>query len=612
MNIERVKLKDGSVYPVSPAWFEGTEYNAQMSNIDYKGAVGTFKIEETISDGTTQTMEFPFFKFTDHVMTKEELSAITISDVDCVLKINEAFKDDPNVPPEVYGSDVYFQLLEMVEMFKYGLRFPRVTDAKVLPFEVLEDPIYLDCASFGSEDLSCMIISIPDDVAAKSPIVGGGENDKLTINIPGAGTYAISYALLILQLLSAEFGVDYPVVLYDLKFTVSNGKFHFDNRYVGGSAIVDVYMVEDSDNDDAIRKILSRANVAIIDNVPTTDELLSATISLSGKEYLKQAFMEAYVKRQYVHLMYGDGYDALFDSHRIGQMIAVSAPVSDTDSSTRNYLGIQKLNLYPYYSAHYNGMHINTDGGIIKDSDISIIDEEKFETARPTGNDIVLVYDGNSWKSAADFNGAAVDIVSVYGINCSINPFYGDKLIVCVYNPEISTTGTIQAADVTIDKGVYKTKAGNSSKEFSYDGTKWTLLGATDEEDLSTYGITISESATPASGDKIAVAVHAYKVEQAPASSLTGDAVSVDSKTFGAYTNELQGSIVFVYYYDGWHKTDASNLTESAVAASTDQGLVDLNSYGITIEEGHTPAYKDAMLIGGNGNCITLSVKKLA
>ena len=224
----------------------------------------------------------------------------------------------------------------------------------------------------------------------------------------------------------------------------------------------------------------------------------------------------------------------------------------------------------------------------------------------------MLVYDGNSWKSAADFTGAAVDIISVYGLNCTVKPSYGDKLIVCVYNPEISTTGTIQASDVTIDKSVYKTKAGNCSKEFSYDGTKWTLLGATDEEDLSTYGITISESATPASGDKIAVAVYAYKVEQAPASSLTGDAVSVDSETFGAYTNELQGSIVFVYYYDGWHKTDASDVSESAVAASTDQGLVDLNSYGITIEEGHTPAYKDAMLIKGSGNCITLSVKKLA
>ena len=230
---------------------------------------------------------------------------------------------------------------------------------------------------------------------------------------------------------------------------------------------------------------------------------------------------------------------------------------------------------------------------------------------RPTVNDIVLVYDGNSWKSAADFNGASVDIVSVYGLNCTVTPSYGDKLIVCVYNPEISTTGTIQAADVTIDKSVYKTKAGNFSKEFSYDGTKWTLLGETGEEDLSTYGITISGSATPASGDKISVAVYAYKVEQAPASSLTTDAVSVDSETFRAYTNELLGSIVFVYYYDGWHKTDASDVTESAVAASTDQGLVDLNSYGITIKEGHTPAYKDAILIEGSGNCITLSIHRL-
>lgn len=230
---------------------------------------------------------------------------------------------------------------------------------------------------------------------------------------------------------------------------------------------------------------------------------------------------------------------------------------------------------------------------------------------RPTVNDIVLVYDGNSWKSAADFNGASVDIVSVYGLNCTVTPSYGDKLIVCVYNPEISTTGTIQAADVTIDKSVYKTKAGNSSKEFSYDGTKWTLLGETGEEDLSTYGITISESATPASGDKISVAVYDYKVEQAPASSLTGEAISVNSETFGTYTNELQGSIVFVYYYDGWHKTDASGVADSDIDASTDQGLVDLNSYGITIKEGHTPAYKDAMLIEGGGNCMTLSVQKL-
>lgn len=46
----------------------------------------------------------PLFKFTDHVMTKEELSAITISDVDCVVKINEALKNDPNIPPEFYDS----------------------------------------------------------------------------------------------------------------------------------------------------------------------------------------------------------------------------------------------------------------------------------------------------------------------------------------------------------------------------------------------------------------------------------------------------------------------------------------------------------------------------
>lgn len=47
------------------------------------------------------------FKFTDHVMTKEELSAITVSDVDCVVKINEALKDDPNISPEFYNSYPY-------------------------------------------------------------------------------------------------------------------------------------------------------------------------------------------------------------------------------------------------------------------------------------------------------------------------------------------------------------------------------------------------------------------------------------------------------------------------------------------------------------------------
>ena len=166
-------------------------------------------------------------------------------------------------------------------------------------------------------------------------------------------------------------------------------------------------------------------------------------------------------------------------------------------------------------------MNIRYNGGTIKASDISIVNAETLEAMRPTVNDIVLVYDGNSWKSAADFAGAAVDIISVYGLSCTVTPSYGDKLIVCVYNPEISTTGTIQAADVTIDKSIYKTKAGNFSKDFHYDGTKWTLVGETEEEDLSTYGITISESATLASGDEISVAIYNYKVEQAPASSLT-------------------------------------------------------------------------------------------
>lgn len=162
-------------------------------------------------------------------------------------------------------------------------------------------------------------------------------------------------------------------------------------------------------------------------------------------------------------------------------MIAVSAPISETDPSTRNYLGIQRLDYNPYYSASSGGMNIRYNGGTINSSDISIVDAERLEAARPTVNDIVLVYDGNSWKSAADFAGAAVDIISVYGLNCTVTPSYGDKLIVCVYNPEISTTGTIQAADVTIDKSIYKTKAGNFSKDFRYDGTKWTLLGETEE-----------------------------------------------------------------------------------------------------------------------------------
>ena len=609
MNIERVKLKDGSVYPVSPAWFEGTEYNAQMSNIDYKGAVGTYKEELTKSDGTTETMEMPLFKFTDHVMTKEELSSITVSDVDCVAKINEALKDDPTVPPEFHDSGIYDEMLAMVEILNYGSRLPRASDVETRTLE-LEDPIFLDQAVFGTEDLSCIIISIPDDVAAKSPIVANKGSSKVTVTIPGAGTYAASDLLMQLSALSAQLRIDYPAIMYDMKFIVSNGKFHFDNRYVGSSAIVDVYMSMDGDNDNVICQILDREGVATIDNVPTTNTLLSATIPFSGKEYLKQALMASRTKYQYIHLIYGSGYDALIDPRGIGQMIAVSGPVSDTDLSTRNYLGIQKMEFNPNYSASIGRMNLRAKGSIMP-SNISIVDAEKLEAARPTENDIVLVYDGNSWKSAADFTGAAVDIISVYGLDCTVMPSYGDKLIVCVYNPEISTTGTLQAADVTIDKSIYKTKAGNFSKEFEYDGTKWTLLGETNEEDLSTYGITISESATPASGDKIKVAVPAYDVEQARASSLTWEAVSVNSETFRAYTNELRGSIVFIYYDDGWHKTDASGVENSDIDASTDQGLVDLNSYGITIKEGHTPAYKDAMLIEGKGNCITLSVKKL-
>lgn len=601
MNIERVKLKDGGVYPVSPAWFEGTEYNVQISNIDYNGVVGTMVSESTTSDGSTETTEMPFFKFTDHVMTKEELSAITISDVDCVIKLNEALKDDPNVPAKVYK-----QLETSVESLNGGLRLPRAIDVMTEP---LGDSSTIDAAIFGIGEMAFMIASIPDDVVAKSPIVETSDSDKTTITLPEAGTYVTSMMFMMASMLRTELGVDYSVITYETKFTVSNGKFHFDNRYVGGSTIVDVYMDTVSD-DDVICKILNRGGVATIDNVPTTDALLSVTIPLTGREYMKQAFIAASVKRQYVHLMYGDSYDVLFDPNMNGQMIAVSAPVSETDSSTRNYLGIQQLLPNPDYNAD-SGSITTHASGTIKASYISIVDAEKLEAARPTENDIVLVYDGNSWKSAADFTGAAVDIISVYGLNCAVKPSYGDKLIVCVYNPEISTSGTIQVSDVTIDKSVYKTKAGNFSKEFSYDGTKWTLLGATDEEDLSTYGITIGESATPASGDKIKVAVYDYKVEQAPASSLTMGSISVNSETFRAYTNELQGSIVFVYYYDGWHKTNASGVSDDAITAATDQGLVDLNSYGITIEEGHTPAYKDAMLIKGSGNSITLSVKKL-
>ena len=143
MNIERVKLKDGSVYPVSPAWFEGTEYNAQMSNIDYKGAVGTYKEELTKSDGTTETMEMPLFKFTDHVMTKEELSSITVSDVDCVAKINEALENDPTVPPEFHDLGIYDAMLEIVKILNYGPRLPRASDVETRTLE-LENPIFLD------------------------------------------------------------------------------------------------------------------------------------------------------------------------------------------------------------------------------------------------------------------------------------------------------------------------------------------------------------------------------------------------------------------------------------------------------------------------------------
>lgn len=226
------------------------------------------------------------FKFTDHVMTKEELSAITLSDVDCVVKINEALKDDPNVSPEIYDSMLYYELLKMVEMFNYGFRLPRATDVEALPL-ALEDPISLDSAAFGGGSLSCMIVSVPDDVAAKSPIVVDQGGNKVTVTIPGAGTYATSDMFMQMSMLSSEFGVDYPVLMYDMKFTVSNGKFHFDNRYVGGSAIVDVVMNNDSDNEDVICKILNRESAATIDNVPTTEALLSVTIPLSGKEYLK-------------------------------------------------------------------------------------------------------------------------------------------------------------------------------------------------------------------------------------------------------------------------------------------------------------------------------------
>lgn len=601
MNIERVKLKDGSVYPVSPAWFEGTEYGAQMSNIDYEGVTGTYVTEETKSNGDIQTMEMPFFKFTDHVMTKEELSAITISDIDCVVKPAEALKDNSDY------ADIYAAIEQVADPFSYGLRLPRAIDVETSP---LGDSISFDYAAFGTDELSVMIISIPDDVVANSPIVIDEGDDKLTITVPEAGTYATSPTFMYLTMLSAEFGVDFPLITYDLKFTVSNGKFHFDNRYLGGSAIVDVCIDTVGSQGDVICKILDRTSAAEISNASTNSTLLSVTIPLTGREYVKQALTRAIAKRQYIHLMYEGNYEALFDSMGAGQMIAVTKPSTGADSVVRTYLGIQTLDVRVDYNVARGSMKMGS-GGTIQSSYISIVNETQLEASRPTENDIVLVYNGTSWKNAADFSGAAVDIIALYGLSCTTAPSYGDKLIVCVYDPEVSTTGTIQASDVAIDKSVYKTKAGNFSKEFSYDGTKWTLLGATDEADLSTYGITISESATPASGDKITVAVQAYKVEKAPASSLTEDSVSIDPETFGAYTNELQGSIVFVYYYDGWHKTNAAGTSDSDINSSTDQGLVDLSVYGITIEEGHTPAYKDAMQIEGGGNCITLSVKRL-
>lgn len=178
----------------------------------------------------------------------------------------------------------------MVEMFKYGLRLSRKTDVKAIP---LSDTISAEYTEFGSEGMSCMICSLPDDAAVNSPFISGSDGNKLTITIPEAGTYVTSDMLMGLSMLSTQLGLEYPVMMYDMKFTVSNGKFHFDNRYVGGSAIVDVYIGVDSDNDEVIRKILNREMVATIDNVPTTDTLLSVTIPLSGKEYLKQAINAA-------------------------------------------------------------------------------------------------------------------------------------------------------------------------------------------------------------------------------------------------------------------------------------------------------------------------------
>ena len=86
---------------------------------------------------------------------------------------------------------------------------------------------------------------------------------------------------------------------------------------------------------------------------------------MTAKEYLKQALMGASTKGQYVHFRYGGSYDAIFDPNMIGQIIAVTGPVSDMDTSTRNYLGIQKLELYPNYAADCHGMRTNNSGGRI-------------------------------------------------------------------------------------------------------------------------------------------------------------------------------------------------------------------------------------------------------
>lgn len=187
-------LVGGTKYPLSPAWREPIIPGHEM---DYPVDINTATEENpasiTITEGV-EALPFQFYKFTDTVLSGEELAALSGT-----LTMTADTGSAEDEPIHNYGSAALSEFLNF---------FISMLSGAPVAFNGLEQDAANLCA--GGEKLS--VIAFPQSGTFHDT------TGAVTVEVPAAGTYL---------------GLFGNMTDYTLSGTVTVAKYHFDTRHTG-------------------------------------------------------------------------------------------------------------------------------------------------------------------------------------------------------------------------------------------------------------------------------------------------------------------------------------------------------------------------------------------